>query len=491
MSNSRLTNDGQHDALDSEDETLRAGNHKPSGSHSNEWLVNVADDVVVPMVTTEVVEALRAGRLTNRSLVWRTGMQDWSPLAEVPHLRLAAGPSALPAAASTPGPIVVKKPPKPTAEQRRRNTLPMGFPAMRDSASVQKPAGLGAPPSSALSTPVSTPKQGKPKREDSSDALAVYDRPAASLTFSDSVRAEWQGKGRIVNQSAASPAPVTPSAQAAARRLTPVPPVPSRLPVSQARTVPTNTLSPTTAEAETAASTRGLGMWGDRSVVLASELRAVKKTSKRVALWAAVGSALVASGFTFWAAHAPVSGVAQAPVSAPLVTAAAAAVREAAPSSLEPAPIPVAPAPSIVASALSGAAATTTPPVAAKPAPVVAQVRVVKRAKPSAPASTEVAAPASTEFNPYADDDTKPSEAKPSESKASDAKASDAKANDAKANDAKANDAKANDAKPSAPTAAQLTAAMATAVHAPSAPAATVQPATPSTPSTSAATPGF
>ncbi|HEX3853921.1 MAG TPA: hypothetical protein VHW01_23315, partial [Polyangiaceae bacterium] len=229
--------------------------------------------------------------------------------------------------------------------------------------------------------------------------------------------------------------------------------------------VPTNTLSPTTAEAETAASTRGLGMWGDRSVVLASELRAVKKTSKRVALWAAVGSALVASGFTFWAAHAPVSGYARAPAAAPLAVVGAAAVREPAPTNLEPATMPVAPAPSVAASAPPAASATNVLPVAAKPAPVVAQVRAVKRAKPAAPASTEAAAPASTEFNPYADDDAKPSEAKPSE-------------------------AKASEAKPSAPTAAQLTTAMATAVQAPSAPAATAQPATPSTPPASA-TPGF
>ncbi|HEY5374937.1 MAG TPA: GYF domain-containing protein [Polyangiaceae bacterium] len=472
MSNYRLTNDGQHDtldSLDSEDETLRAGNHKSSGTHSNEWLVNVADDVVVPMVTTEVVEALRAGRLTNRSLVWRIGMHDWSPLAEVPQLRLAAGPSALPSAASTPGPIVVKKPPKPTAEQRRLNTLPMGFPAVRDPASVAQPAGLSAPPSSALSTPVSTPKASAPKREDSSDALAVYDRPAASLTFSDSVRAEWQGKGRIVDQSAASPAPA--NANAAVRQLTPVPAVPSRLPVRAVRALPTNTLAPTTAEAENVASTRGVAMWGDRSVVFASELRAVKKTSKRVALWAALGSALVASGFTFWAARAPVASVAQAPASAPAVVA---ADREPAKANLQPAANAVTPVPSTVTSALPVAGATTTPAVAAKPTPVVTQARAAKRAKPSAPASTDVPAPAPTEFNPYADDDAKASNGKPG--------------------DAKPSDAKASDAKPTAPTASQLNAAMATAVQAPSAPAAPAQPAQPATPSTppaSASAPAF
>src|SRR4051812_46826110 len=56
-----------------------------------EWLVNVADDEVVPMTTLEVVDALRKGKLTEQSLVWRIGMHDWTPLLEVPQLRLAAG----------------------------------------------------------------------------------------------------------------------------------------------------------------------------------------------------------------------------------------------------------------------------------------------------------------------------------------------------------------------------------------------------------------
>lgn len=481
MNDYRLTNSGQQDTLDPEDETLRARNHKSNGTSSNEWLVNVTDEVVVPMVTSEVVEALRAGRLTNRSLVWRAGMHDWSALAEVPQLRLAAGPKALPSAASTPGPIIVSKPPKPTAEQRRRNTLPMGFPAVRDSASVQQPAGLSA----ALSTPVSTPRQDKPTREDSSDALAVYERPAASLTFSDSVRAEWQGKGRIVNQGAARPAPAAPNASAASassapRRLTPVPAVPTRLPVRAAPSVPSNTLAPTTAEAEIATSTRGVGMWGDRSVVLASELRAVKRTSKRVALWAAVGSALVASGFTFWAAHASIPGFTQALVSPPP---AAAAAHEPAPANLEPTTNVAAPTPSVVASAppvVPAVVATSIPPVAVKPASVVMQPRPVKRAKPSAPASTEAATPAATaEFNPYADDtasSSKASESKPSESKAADPKASESKPSESKA---------------SGGTTTPLVAAMANAVHAAPPPAATAQPEAPSSPPASASTPGF
>jgi len=60
-------------------------------TNHGEWLVNVADDVVVPMTTLEVVDALRKGRLSEQSLVWRIGMHDWTAVLDVPQLRLAAG----------------------------------------------------------------------------------------------------------------------------------------------------------------------------------------------------------------------------------------------------------------------------------------------------------------------------------------------------------------------------------------------------------------
>ena len=108
MANHRSSDAGLLETLADEDETLRAGNRKASGSQSNEWLVNIADDVVVPMITSEVVDALRAGRLSDRSLVWRIGMHDWTPLADVPQLRLVAGPSAPAPPASAPGPVARK-----------------------------------------------------------------------------------------------------------------------------------------------------------------------------------------------------------------------------------------------------------------------------------------------------------------------------------------------------------------------------------------------
>src|SRR6185503_834760 len=68
-----------------------------------EWLVNTVDAVVVPMSMAEVVEALRMRKLTERSLVWRAGMQEWAPVERVPQLKLAARlPSVMPSTAPAP-----------------------------------------------------------------------------------------------------------------------------------------------------------------------------------------------------------------------------------------------------------------------------------------------------------------------------------------------------------------------------------------------------
>jgi len=76
-----------------------------SRANRGEWLVNVADDVVVPMTTLEVVDGLRKGRLSEQSLVWRIGMHDWTALVEVPQLRLAAGSVPPPAIEETAAPL--------------------------------------------------------------------------------------------------------------------------------------------------------------------------------------------------------------------------------------------------------------------------------------------------------------------------------------------------------------------------------------------------
>jgi hypothetical protein len=375
MDDFRLNNEGLPAEPDSD--AVTRSSRKSSGSNSSEWLVNVEDDVVVPMITSEIVAAFRAGRVAQRSLVWRIGMHDWSALAEVPQLRLAVGPSALPAATSTPGPIVHAAPTV-APDQPRRSTLPFGFPALRDAASVREPSGFDRPAPAA-----STPQPSKSAPVEDGEAIAVYERPAPSLTFAESMRDEWQGR------------PSSPAASAA--RLTPVPPASSRLGNRAPHSLAPNTLSPTTAEAARADSARRLGAFGDKSVVFASELRAAKKTSKRVALWAALGSAAVASIATFLIARSEARPADQVPVAPP----AAAAVRDV-PAVLSPAPES---APTLASAA---------PVASAAPAPSAAKqaaVRVVKRAKP-APVRVAPPAPEPVDSADPSDDTT--DDAKPS-----------------------------------------------------------------------------
>jgi len=245
------------------------------GSNAGEWLVNVADDVVVAMATLEVIDGLRKGRLSEQSLVWRIGMHAWTSIIDVPHLRLAAGSRTPPptTARATQPPFVAQ------AEGRRRlNTLPLGFPAVRDAATVRQPVGF-SPPSS-QSSPESAALAGR------DEPLAVYERPAASLTFSASGRADWQGE-------LDSP------------RLTPVPSVTAPLTRQPTQSTMPNSLAPTTAETDTRDRARRLGTWDEFDELLASERRADQRSSRRTVLWAALGSASLAGIFALWVLRAP------------------------------------------------------------------------------------------------------------------------------------------------------------------------------------------
>ncbi|MEI9947942.1 MAG: GYF domain-containing protein [Pseudomonadota bacterium] len=92
-------------------------------SNAGQWLVNVADDVVVPMTTLEVIDGLRKDRLSEQSLVWRIGMHDWTSIGDVPQLRLAVGSRPPPPAAPrlfTPVPSVAA----PLTQQPAQSTMP-------------------------------------------------------------------------------------------------------------------------------------------------------------------------------------------------------------------------------------------------------------------------------------------------------------------------------------------------------------------------------
>ncbi len=460
MSESLSVDEGWDESLDSDQVTHVKVDAAVSAAASGEWLVNVEDQAVVPMSTTDVVEALRARRISERALVWRVGMQDWAPLGDVPPLRLAVGKlPPPPAPAPIPAPVAARPsslPPAPSErtlrppskeparaardERTRKNTLPFGFPAAKDPATVREPAGLQRAPSAKKS------EAPAPKREDSG-ALAVYERAAPSLTFSDSVRAEWQGTNKLVPQ---SPAPSTPPASASptSRPLTPRKPIlvapllepklepkarsasepspqpkprlalePQSDPVQSARPEPralpdsarpTHTLAPTTSEPDHERTVRA-PMWGDLSVVLASDLRAAQKSSKRVTLVASIGSALLASLLTLWFAHTSSHGGASAPIAAaqpaPIETVKpTAALPEA--TAAKPAEPSAAPVVTATPSAAATHSAPATTAIAPRARPLVV-ARVVAKPKPVA-APAPVAAESDTQSpssdsNPYAD----------------------------------------------------------------------------------------
>jgi GYF domain 2 len=331
-----------------------------------EWLVNTSDAVVVPMSMAELVDGLRHGKLSVRSLVWRAGMQEWAPVDNVPQLKLAARlpitpiKSVAPAESTVPPrPTPSKPPPKPVrastpaatsapahALPSRKATLPFGLPT--PVASQSRPAN---------SRPSSPRVQSAPQpRSEDPEVLAVYARPAATISFD--LLPE-----KPLRTPAAAPGTLAPLTSDSARR----------------RAVPPRN--------------------ADLSVVAASQFREVQRSSKRLVWISSLGSAAAASLLTFWLAHghAPTSG-GPTPHAEPLAALARAPTAAAEPSLPSAAPV-VAAAPSADAPATATA---TTEVAVAKPKPV----RRPKAVSAPKPARSDVDGQAtlrdpSAEPNPY------------------------------------------------------------------------------------------
>jgi hypothetical protein len=356
-----------------------------------EWLVNTNDAVVVPMSMIEVVDALRSQRLNERSLVWRAGMQEWAPVEKVPQLKLAARlPSVMPAPSASPArAAATTKPPKPARASSPSQAV-VTLPPPRSAPSVthtplpppatprSSPTSPGtSPPAQALRSrkatlpfglpaPSSNPRSSRPTPRpalpppgpDDSEVLAVYDRPAATISFAELV------------PEVPAPAPASPQPQTLAPITTDS--SPRRAPVPPLRSA-------------------------DLSVVAARDFRQAQQFSKRLIFASSAGSALVASLLTLWLS----GGDAQkAPASAPPPV-----------QTLAPA-APVAPPPTVSAAPPSApveASASAEPPLPeapAKPKPK-RQWRAwkppVKTAPPAAVTGAEEAAPVApkADTNPY------------------------------------------------------------------------------------------
>ena len=221
-----------------------------------EWLVNTNESVVLPMSMAEVVDAIRAGKLSERSLVWRQGMQEWASIDHVPQLKLAARlPLTRVLSAVTPPPKPARATPVPQGLSRR-STLPFGIP-------TQKPPPRPSNPAQLKLTPLPRAASVPPLPSDEPPVLAVYERPAATISFEldevDSVRVP-------------TPAPAPPES-----------------------------LAPTTSDAQPQrAGSYAPPAAGDLALVAAGQLQALRRSAKRLVVASSLASAAAASLLTFW-----------------------------------------------------------------------------------------------------------------------------------------------------------------------------------------------
>ena len=344
-----------------------------------EWLVNTVDAVVVPMSMAELVDGLRSHKLTERSLVWRAGMQEWAAVEQVPQLKLAARMPATPskpphpmpapaavAAPSKPPPKPVRATPSPKSTPPQLATSPGARPQSLPSRKATLPFGLqtatATPSRPAHVRPGSSPRAAllPPASKDEPEVLAVYDRPAATISFD----------------------------------LSPVQPLRASAP---APTPPPQTLAPTTTDSTQRRAPMPRN--ADLSVVAASQFREVQRSSKRLVWISSMASAAAASLLTFWASR----GSAPAPpaVTEPApVTASQAAVPRPTPvtAAIEPSPAPS--ESPVAAPAASPSAAATKPKNAARRAKAVSAAPAPRPAKAEGDPSAALKGP-SAEPNPY------------------------------------------------------------------------------------------
>lgn len=137
-------------------------------SNPSGWNVNIAGRDIVVMSHADVISKWRSGELAGSVLVWREGMETWAKLESVPAFQI-----------------------------------------------ISKPAGDEEPPAP----------------EDITNAVAVYERPAATLIFDEAVEDEWKGTKAREPSKAARAAEQSKSARSASSR----PPAPDLPPLAARR----------------------------------------------------------------------------------------------------------------------------------------------------------------------------------------------------------------------------------------------------------------
>jgi len=95
---------------------------RPVGQPEKVWHLHTGSEDVGPLSPEEVVEHIRSGKATSRTLVWRQGMADWQSLGAVADFRSAFDAP----------PPVPRATPRPTERQERRRHYVPGARRRRD-----------------------------------------------------------------------------------------------------------------------------------------------------------------------------------------------------------------------------------------------------------------------------------------------------------------------------------------------------------------------
>src|SRR5688572_12202315 len=78
-----------------------------------EWMVQVTALDRRMMSTDQLQSEIQAGKISSRTLVWRSGMDDWLPVSRVDELARASRPGSSPMASSLNMPMSLPPPPMP------------------------------------------------------------------------------------------------------------------------------------------------------------------------------------------------------------------------------------------------------------------------------------------------------------------------------------------------------------------------------------------
>jgi hypothetical protein len=193
-----------------------------------EWMVQVTALDRRMMSTDQLQSEIQAGKISSRTLVWRSGMDDWLPVSRVDELARANRPGSSPMASSLNMPMSLPPPPamplSPIPSSSPRASLgqlppppaplpPQSSPAWSNVSPMANTAAVSLPPPPAVPSQASSSSVNLPKPVALPPAAAETVRARANTTrpvavdFSDIAEeapAPMRGKRLIMGISAAA-----------------------------------------------------------------------------------------------------------------------------------------------------------------------------------------------------------------------------------------------------------------------------------------------